>query len=66
MALCPEFESLSYSEKVKMIGEVVHAVHFDSASFSLAQELLNLAKRKGVLDGVEILPDNPVINTSEQ
>ena len=56
--ICPEYDNLSHPEKVKLIGELVHAIQNDSDCFKAGRELLLLAEGKGLLDNVTILPTN--------
>lgn len=56
--ICPEYDNLSHPEKVKLIGEIVHAIQNDSVCFAAAQSVISLAEARGLLDNVTILPEN--------
>lgn len=67
MALCDKFNNLSHFEKITIIGEIVHAIQSDDEMFTMGEQLLKKAKRKGVLDGITILPEtNLLTNTNEE
>jgi uncharacterized protein YdeI (BOF family) len=57
MANCKEYQKLSTEEKVKMIGNLIHAVQNDAVCFMTARGMINGAKARGVFDGVTILPE---------
>lgn len=57
--ICEEFESLNPLERVNYIGEIIHSVQNDGALFNIGKEIIELAKRKGLFEGVII---NPIIN----
>jgi len=55
--LCNKYADLSLIEKIRFIGELVHSVQNDDDCFQVAEALIVVAKRSGVLDGVVILPE---------
>lgn len=57
--ICDKFNNLSPLEKVLFVGELIHAVQFDETSYTIGQEIISLAKRKGIFEGVVI---NPIAN----
>lgn len=54
--ICTEFDELSPKEKTEYIGALVHSVQSDSDLYSMGQEIINMAKMKGLFDRVVILP----------
>ena len=67
--LCEKYTQLSTLEQRTIIGELLHAFQSDSLIFSHCCDILNLAKRKGILDNVIIYPDaiiNDKNETNEQ
>lgn len=54
--ICPEYENLAPLERVQMVGEIVHAMQSDSALFKNVQDLIELAKRRGLFENVIINP----------
>ena len=55
--LCDEYTKLSHFEKITFIGQLVHAVQSDEGMFKLGQSLIEVARLKGVMDNVTILPE---------
>lgn len=55
--ICKKYDALTHSEKVVMIGELVHCVQSDDSMFELAQYLISLGRSIRLLDNVKILPD---------
>lgn len=54
--LCTKYENLAPLERVQMVGEIVHALQSDNSMFKNVQDLIELAKRKGLFDNVTINP----------
>ncbi len=54
--LCESFSNLSPIEKIKFIGELVHACQVSESFFKNGQDIIALAKKEGTFDGVTILP----------
>jgi hypothetical protein len=52
-----KWQDLTPRERIVLIGSLVHAVQNSPESFEEAARLINKAKKRGTLDGVEILPD---------
>lgn len=61
--LCDSFTKLSALQRVQMVGEIVHAFQSDNATFKNVQDLIQLAKLKGIFDSVTI---NPYVKESQQ
>ena len=59
---CDKYNELTPIAKVHFIGELVHAAQSDDAIFTCCKDLIELAIRKGLFDGVVI---NPPINRNE-
>lgn len=55
--ICNSYQNLSYPEKIKFAGELLHAAMFSEKYFEEACELINKAIREGVLDKVKIFPE---------
>lgn len=58
MPLCNKYNELSHYEKIIFIGQLVHCVQSDDVIFDMANDLINLAQVKGVMDGIKILPED--------
>lgn len=54
--LCSKYEKLNALERVEMVGSICHAMQTDNAIFKNVQDLIALAKRKGLFDNVTINP----------
>ena len=54
--LCKEYQQLSHFEKIKYIGELVHACQTNNVLFDAGQKIIDVAKSKGVFDKATILP----------
>ena len=57
--ICSLYQNLTAVEKWQFLGKLTHAAQSDELCFLLAQELIENAASKGVLDGVVILPNEP-------
>lgn len=55
--ICKEFDELTSLEKVRYIGLLCHGVQSDSHLFTIGQEIIRLAERKGLLEDVIIAPE---------
>lgn len=60
--LCDSFSKLTPFEKIKFIGELVHACQVDEAFFKSGLDMISLAKKQGIFDGVTILPTSNLDN----
>lgn len=60
--LCDKYMRLSPQERSLFIGNLLHAAQSDDNIFQSAEELINLAERKGLFDGVTIMPEREIIN----
>ena len=54
--LCDNYTNLTPVDKVTYIGELIHACQCDNELFEHGELLIEFAKRKGIFDGVVILP----------
>ncbi len=55
--LCKNYNDLSHYDKVKYIGELIHACQTDNYFFELGENIIQSAKDAGVFNGVVILPE---------
>lgn len=55
--LCTKFSELSHYDKVKYIGELLHACQSDDFLYSIGENIIQTAKDTGLFDGVVILPE---------
>jgi hypothetical protein len=55
--LCENYQQLSKLEQRVIIGELLHAFQSDDTIFDKCCEVLNLAKKQGILDNVTIYPE---------
>ena len=55
--ICKNYDKLSHVEKIKYIGELIHIVQNDDEFYDMGFSLIYMAKMKGILDGVQILPE---------
>lgn len=55
--LCQKYNELSHYEKMKYIGELLHACQSIDYYFEMGEEIIKNAKRTGVFEGVVILPE---------
>jgi hypothetical protein len=58
--LCDSFSKLTPFEKIKFIGELVHACQVSEKFFKNGQDIITLAKKEGTFDGVTILPTSKI------
>jgi hypothetical protein len=56
--LCKDYAELTAVEKVKFIGELIHACQSSTPLYEIGVVLIETAKKDGVFNGVEILPNN--------
>ena len=56
--ICDKYDSLSHMQKIVYVGELLHSCQSNDELFLMGLSLIELAKQKGLLDGVVILPDN--------
>lgn len=61
--ICDKYKNLSPREKIIFIGEVIHAVQSSDTFFNMAEDLIKMARKDGLFDGVIINP--PRENTQE-
>jgi hypothetical protein len=70
MANCSSYQKLTTVEKVTLIGELIHCIQSDEYCLLTAKGMVNAARRRGVLDNVQILPErveeNSLITLAEQ
>lgn len=62
--LCKKYADLSHVDKIRYIGELIHIVQNDDEFYEMGFSLIYMAKMKGILDGVQILPE--VKNTNDE
>ena len=55
--LCENYHRLSPLEQRVIIGELLHAFQSDNETFDKCCEVLNTAKKQGILDNVTIYPN---------
>lgn len=55
--LCKNFSELSHFEKVKYIGELLHACQSDDFLYTVGENIIQTAKDSGLFEGVVILPE---------
>jgi hypothetical protein len=55
--ICKKYDNLSHVDKIRYIGELIHIVQNDDEFYEMGVTLINKAKEKGILDGVQILPE---------
>lgn len=55
--LCENFNNLSHYDKIKYIGELLHACQSDNYFFTIGENVIKSAKDSGLFDGVVILPE---------
>jgi hypothetical protein len=68
--LCEKYMKLTPQERAHYIGELAHIVMNDDSLFKSGLALIELGRRKGLLDNVIIMPspdeetaeDNPINN----
>lgn len=67
--VCTQWQSLTPQEKTIMVGKLNHIIQSDSRFFEIANNLINIGEKAGLLDNVEILfhtsikevVDNPIL-----
>jgi hypothetical protein len=52
-----KWQELTPRERIVLIGSLSHIVQNDEQAFEEAAKLINRAKKRGTLDGIEIMPD---------
>ena len=60
--LCENYQQLSKLEQRVIIGELLHAFQSDNETFNKCCEVLNTAKKQGILDNVTIYPEANVLD----
>lgn len=55
--ICKKYADLSHVDKIRYIGELIHIVQNDDEFYEKGYSLIKLAREKGILDGVQILPE---------
>lgn len=55
--LCKKYANLSHVDKIRYLGELIHIVQNDDEFFDMGYSLIYMARMKGILDGVKILPE---------
>lgn len=53
---CASYIALTPKEKTELIGKLVHAVQNSEICFSAAQEIVELAEKKGIFNDVIVNP----------
>lgn len=56
--ICDKYDSLSHMQKIVYVGELLHSCQSDDDIFLMGLSLIELARQKGLLDGVIILPEH--------
>lgn len=55
---CEEFIELSEIDKAVYMASLIHVCQSDTAIFKNGKDLIALGKRKGLFDGIKIMPDH--------
>jgi hypothetical protein len=55
--ICKKYNNLSHVDKIRYIGELIHIVQNDDEFYEMGFSLIYMARMKGILDGVQILPE---------
>lgn len=55
--LCENYNNLSHYDKMKYIGELLHACQSDNYFFTIGENIIQSAKDSGIFEGVIILPE---------
>jgi hypothetical protein len=55
--ICKKYDNLSHVDKIRYIGELIHIVQNDDEFYDMGFSLIYMARMKGILDGVQILPE---------
>lgn len=55
--ICKKYDNLSHVDKIRYIGELIHIVQNDDEFYEKGYSMIKLARTKGILDGVQILPE---------
>ena len=64
--LCDKYRNLSPQEKSLFISNLQHVAQSDDSIFESALHLIELGKRKGLFDGVTIMPKRIEETITEQ
>lgn len=64
--ICEKYESLTITERVRLIGSVTHCLQSDNTLFVKICKIIEEGNRKGVLDGVTFLPDYDILDIEIQ
>lgn len=54
---CHQFTQLNPKERLQFAGELLHAVTTDPEFFEMANEIIDIARKRGAFIGVTIMPD---------
>lgn len=64
---CTNYRQLTPIEKVMFIGKLHHAAQNDDDIFNICNEIIEGAEKKGLFEGVQIIPktkeDHPAFTT---
>lgn len=55
--ICKNYDSLSHVQKIVYVGELIHSCQSDDELFLMGLSLIELARQRGLLEGVVILPE---------
>jgi len=55
--ICKNYDNLSHVDKIRYIGELIHIVQNDDEFYDMGFSLIYMARMKGILNGVQILPE---------
>lgn len=60
--ICEQYQKLTPKERTEYIGQLIHSCMCDAQLFKMGEKIIELAEKRGVLDGVKINPiNNPQI-----
>lgn len=62
--ICKNYDSLSHVEKIVYVGELLHSCQSDDELFLMGLSLIELARQRGLLNGVVILPEGSQENNT--
>lgn len=60
MANCEEWQSLNIFEQRDLSGKVLHLIQNSSSHFIKLSEMVRIAEKKGLLQGITINPIAPI------
>lgn len=60
--ICKTYDELSLPEKFQLVGKIIHLLQNDEVICNSVMSIIRSAEQQGLLDNVEILPNQQIVN----